>query len=185
MATFTNAVNIFVLDRNGVSIPGAVVQVLDNGAVIGEATTKPNTDAPVTLYLPAAFETVMLRATVEGQRPQEAVIDVRDRNHTFHFPDIVINPPHEGGTPSMTAAWVFGSILLVFFIALVFWNPANLGQTQQQVVKYLVATFVGLFAGFFSGSLKLGGKLPFLNDITIAAAGAFAAFVLVLLLWGR
>jgi len=85
----------------------------------------------------------------------------------------------------MKGAWVFGSILLIFFIVLVFWNPSNLGSTQQQVVKFLVAAFVGLIAGFFTGNLNLGGKVPALSDVTIGAAGGFAGFVLVLFLWGR
>lgn len=87
------------------------------------------------------------------------------------------------GGHSMKATSVFGFILLLFLIGLVIWNPQDLASTQQRVVRILASVFVGIISAFFAGSLKLGGKIPGLNDMTIAGVGGFAAFALVFLLW--
>lgn len=84
---------------------------------------------------------------------------------------------------SAVSAWFFGIVLLVFFMALVIWNPKDLAPTQISIVRLLGSILGGIISAFFSGSLQLGGKVPGLDDVRIAAIGGFAAFVLIFLFW--
>jgi hypothetical protein len=79
-----------------------------------------------------------------------------------------------------TASWVFGSVLVLFLIAFVFWNPATLPGPQQMVVRLLGSVFAGLISAFFVGTMHLQATV---RKIQIAAVGGFAAFCLVFLLW--
>jgi predicted lipid-binding transport protein (Tim44 family) len=75
-----------------------------------------------------------------------------------------------------TASWVFGSVLVPFLIAFVFWNPATLPGPQQMVVRLLGSVFAGLISAFFVGTMHLQATV---RKIQIAAVGGFAAFCLV------
>ncbi len=68
-------------------------------------------------------------------------------------------------------------------MAMVVWNPKDLEPTQVSIVRLLGSILGGIISAFFSGNLQLGGKVPGLDDIRIAAIGGFGAFVLIYLLW--
>jgi len=177
-----HAMNVFVFDRNGTPIANAVVQMLVNDEPIAEVTTKRSLDAPVSFQYPEKkYESIKLRAKV-GEHVKNATVDASERNFSFKFEEIELPRQNSGGT-SMKAAWVFGTVLLLFLISLVFWNPSNLAPTSQKVVRLLASAFGGLVSGFFVGSLNLAGRVPKFNNLTIGAVGGFAVFVLVYLVW--
>lgn len=176
-----HAINVFVVDRNGKPIPDALVQILDNEEPVAEATTKGYSNAPVRFQVSAQYESVKLRAKV-ARYVMVATVDVNEGNYTFKFEKIAL-PKSNAGSSSMKAAWIFGSILLLFLISLVFWNPSTLPPTSQKVIRLLSSVFGGLISGFFAGNLNLAGRIPKLNNITIGAVGGFAVFVLIFLTW--
>ncbi|MDZ8187747.1 MAG: COR domain-containing protein [Nostoc sp. ChiSLP02] len=71
--------------------------------------------------------------------------------------------------------------VLVTFIFLVL-NPRAMEGSTLAIIRFLAATFAGISAYFFTGTLGLEAHVP-LNKTNIKAGGAFAAFVLVLLLF--
>ena len=73
------------------------------------------------------------------------------------------------------AAWIFGSILLLFLILAFFLVPC-LSSDQRGILRFLMALAGGLFAFFFVGGVVLEGKL---RDLAISAAGGAAIFVLI------
>lgn len=78
-------------------------------------------------------------------------------------------PPYE------IAAWVFGSILLIFLISVFFFTPC-LSPDQRGILRFLMALAGGLFAFFLVGGVVLEGKV---KDLAISAAGGAAIFVLI------
>jgi hypothetical protein len=84
------------------------------------------------------------------------------------------------------AAWAFGAVSLLFLMALIFFGPSNLSPNYRPIIRFIAAICAGVVSGFFVGQLRLGGKIPGLDtDMRVAAAGGFAAFALVLLLWSH
>jgi hypothetical protein len=82
------------------------------------------------------------------------------------------------------AAWVFGGVLVLFFMCVIWFKPiAQFNPQQDKLLRVLSAVFVGVISAFFSGNLKLEGKVPVLRDIQIGAIGGFAGFALTILLW--
>jgi hypothetical protein len=80
-------------------------------------------------------------------------------------------------------AWIFGGVLVLFFMGLIWFKPQQLNQQQDKLLRILSSVFVGVMCGFFTGNLKLEGKVPVLNDLQIGALGGFAGFALVFLSW--
>ncbi|WP_353931895.1 COR domain-containing protein [Okeanomitos corallinicola TIOX110] len=71
--------------------------------------------------------------------------------------------------------------VLTTFIVLVL-NPRLMTGGTLAIVRFLAATFAGIAGYLFSGELGLEAKIP-LNKTQVKATGAFAAFVLVLLIF--
>jgi von Willebrand factor type A domain len=101
------------------------------------------------------------------------------------------HPP--GGMPSRAAsitagvnwpAWIFGGLLIVFFMGIVWFRPqTKFDELQQKLVKILAAVCVGVVSAFFTGALRLEGKVPMVKDVQVGALGGFAGFVLTYFLW--
>lgn len=79
------------------------------------------------------------------------------------------------------ATWLFGSISLVFFIAVVFVDLGERSRGQQQAFQIIASIFCGLFGFFLTGGLKLvaDGRLPVIGKATIQAGGGVALFLIV------
>ncbi len=81
-------------------------------------------------------------------------------------------------------AWVFGGILVLFFMGVIWFKPQEQFNAQQQkLLRILASVLVGVISAFFTGSLKLEGKIPGLKDTQIGAIGGFAGFALTFFLW--
>lgn len=76
---------------------------------------------------------------------------------------------------SPIASWIFGSILIVFLIASVFFIKEP-SAFQCGVVRFLMSLTAALFAFFFVGGVVLKGKL---RDLAISATGGFVLFILM------
>jgi hypothetical protein len=81
-------------------------------------------------------------------------------------------------------AWVFGGILVLFFMSIVWFKPqVHFDPTQEKLLRILASVLVGVISGFFAGALRLEGKVPMLKDMQIGAIGGFAGFALTFFLW--
>jgi hypothetical protein len=89
-----------------------------------------------------------------------------------------------GSTHVNWPAWVFGGLLVLFFMAIVWFKPqVQFSDQQQKLLRILASVLVGVISGLFTGALRLEGKIPVMNDVQIAAAGGFAGFALTFFLW--
>ncbi|QLE51405.1 GTPase [Nostoc sp. C057] len=92
-----------------------------------------------------------------------------------HKPSSQISPAERGIALAMALA------VLIVFIVLVL-NPRAMEGGTLAIVRFLAAAFAGISGYLLTGSLNLEAHVP-LSKTNIKATGAFAAFVLVLLLF--
>ncbi|TGD58962.1 hypothetical protein [Flavobacterium humi] len=81
--------------------------------------------------------------------------------------------------------YIFGSILLVFFIYIFLFSPDTLPFYKQRMMAFASSLLAGLFTFFLSGSVKLTGQSPDtrFGKIAIQATSGIAVFILVLIWW--
>jgi hypothetical protein len=201
------SLNVFVVDRHDVPIPKAEISASYEKTSIGGGTTRGLGWAPVVLHFGPDYDHLDLEAKYD-KYSQTKTVNGDAGNFRFKFEEVTMPRTDiaiiAAGTmlfaaicfglwygirnfaSNQSASWVFGSILLLFIMAVVWFKPNEQFQgPQQQLVRILGSVAVGLLAGFFTGSLQLGGKVPFANDIQIAAVGGFAAFVLTFMAWPK
>ena len=84
-----------------------------------------------------------------------------------------------------TGTYIFGSILLVFFIYIFLFSPDSLSFYKQRMMAFASSLLAGLFTFFLSGSIKLTGQSPEtkFGKINIQAGSGIAVFILVLIWW--
>jgi hypothetical protein len=92
-------------------------------------------------------------------------------------------PSHH--TISIVINCVIGAVLVGFLMFLVLYGPAQFSEQQTKIVRFLAATAGGLLSALFLGRLHLGGTVPYLSDVQIAAAGGFAVFIFVMIFWAH
>ncbi|SMO92301.1 hypothetical protein SAMN06265220_10739 [Flavobacterium nitrogenifigens] len=81
--------------------------------------------------------------------------------------------------------YIFGSVLLVFFIYIFLFSPDTLPFYKQRMMAFASSLLAGLFAFFLSGSVRLTGQSPEtkFGKITMQAGSGIAVFILVLIWW--
>ncbi|MCI0628231.1 MAG: hypothetical protein L0387_42365 [Acidobacteria bacterium] len=176
------ALNVFADDKNGTPIPGVEIVASYKGQEIVRGKTLGIPNTPIRLQFPRAYDHLTLQARYRDF-VKHATVDGNAGNFAFRFEEVEVNGKRENNKPH-TVTWVFGGILIIFFMALVWFKPEDaFGPDQSRIIRLLAALAVGLISAFFVGGLKLGGKVPLLPNVVIAAFGGFAGFVLTLLLW--
>jgi hypothetical protein len=90
----------------------------------------------------------------------------------------------------IVAAWVFGSLLLLFLMFFVLYpivknKPLTLDDTTGKILGFFCAAVAGLFGVFFTGTIvaNLGGKGGSIGNIGAQATGGMALFLVVLFWW--
>jgi internalin A len=74
-------------------------------------------------------------------------------------------------------------VVLIAFIVLIL-NPRSMNGNALAIVRFLASAFAGIAGYLVSGDLGLESSIPFMKTKTqVKATGAFAAFVLVFLLF--
>ena len=83
------------------------------------------------------------------------------------------------------ATWIFGSLLLVFFVCVFVFCPAELPEFKQRMLAISSALLSGIFAYFMTGQMKLEikGIKNILGNVGVKATGGTAVFGLVLIWW--
>jgi hypothetical protein len=81
--------------------------------------------------------------------------------------------------------YIFGSILLAFFIYVFVFSPDTLPIFKQRMMAFASSLLAGLFTFFFSGSIKLTGQSAEtkFGKIVVQATSGVAVFILVLIWW--
>ncbi len=79
---------------------------------------------------------------------------------------------HDYQASSPIASWVFGGLILLFLMMVVF---VPIEPTKFPIVRYLMALSAAFFAIFFVGGVLLKGTL---NGLFISATGGFVLFIL-------
>lgn len=85
----------------------------------------------------------------------------------------------------LKASWIFGTLLLVFFIYVFVFSPDTLPEYKQRILAFFSALIAGLFGYFLTGDIGLeihSGQSRF-GNLSIKATAGFAAFVLMLWWW--
>ena len=83
------------------------------------------------------------------------------------------------------ASWIFGTLLVVFFISVFILAPESLPEFKQRILAFFAATLAGLFGYFLTGTigLTLSGVRSQFGEVGVNATGGAALFVGVLIWW--
>jgi hypothetical protein len=83
------------------------------------------------------------------------------------------------------ASWIFGSVLLVFFIYAFLSGQENLPEYKVRMLAFVSALIAGLFGFFLTGDMNLDIHWAHsrFGEVGVKAIGGFALFVLVLIFW--
>ena len=90
-------------------------------------------------------------------------------------PEVQTAPTILSASTSIIASWIFGSLLLLVLIGVLFFRP-NLSPDQRAILRLLMALDVGFFAIFFVGGVLLNGTLM---GLVLSATGGFVLFILI------
>lgn len=96
------------------------------------------------------------------------------------------NPPPPPSKHTAIASWVFGSILLLFYLGLFIFGPDELPEFKHKMLAIVSALLCALFTLFWVGSLNVTVQAKSKwSKIAIQSGGGAAAFVLVLWWWNN
>ncbi|AHF05480.1 hypothetical protein MARPU_08505 [Marichromatium purpuratum 984] len=106
-------------------------------------------------------------------------------------PDVAEMAPTRGAAVLVDSAalsrgvWIFGSLLLLFLVAVFTFAPASLPEYKQRILALCAALLAGLLGWFLSGEigLRLDALASRFGDLAVRASGGLALFVLVLGWW--
>ncbi|HXP51025.1 MAG TPA: hypothetical protein VN922_13790, partial [Bacteroidia bacterium] len=96
-----------------------------------------------------------------------------------------MQPEHPANSGISAASWIFGSILLVFIIAVFTFAPSELPQFKVRILAFSCALLAGLFGFFMTGDigLRFTSVQTKAGKVVVRATGGLALFVLVLWWW--
>lgn len=94
------------------------------------------------------------------------------------------NPPTTSQSRSL-ASWIFGSLLLIFFVYAYLFSPDTLPEYKQRMLAFACALIAGLFGFFLTGAigLQIHSAQTRFGTISIKATAGVALFVLMLIWW--
>ena len=96
------------------------------------------------------------------------------------------DPPSAATRHAAIASWLFGSILLLFYMSVFAFAPAELPEFKHKMLAVFSALLCALFTFFFVGSLHVTVQLKNRwSKIAIQSGGGAAAFVLILWWWNN
>lgn len=96
--------------------------------------------------------------------------------------------PAPKAAPSQSAAtWVFGSLLLLFYVGVFVFGPPVLPDYKHQMLGILSALLGGLFAYFLAGQIVTSAKWTISKGVQIGVrgTGGFGFALLFLFWWGH
>jgi internalin A len=110
------------------------------------------------------------RERIESQKPPEPTMEPKPEKPTISSAERGI-------------ALAMALVVLIAFIVLIL-NPRSMNGNALAIVRFLASAFAGIAGYLVSGDLGLESSIPFMKTKTqVKATGAFAAFVLVFLLF--
>ena len=110
------------------------------------------------------------RGIIESQKPREPTMTPKPEKPTISSAERGI-------------ALAMALVVLIAFIVLIL-NPRSMNGNALAIVRFLASAFAGIAGYLVSGDLGLQASIPFMKTKTqVKATGAFAAFILVFLLF--
>ena len=90
-----------------------------------------------------------------------------------------------GSQSRVSGSWIFGTLLLIFFIFVFSFGPDNLPEYKTRMLALVSALIAGLFGYFLTGDVGIEIKAlqSRLGTIGVKAAGGIALFVLTIIWW--
>jgi SEFIR domain len=106
-------------------------------------------------------------------RPQAG----RDSGQLSHGP--------EEAQGRVRGSWIFGSLLLIFFIIVFSFGPDSLPEYKTRMLALISALIAGLFGFFLTGDVGVEVKAlqSRFGEVGVKAAGGIALFVLTIIWW--
>ncbi len=87
---------------------------------------------------------------------------------------------------AVIASWVFGSLLLLFYLAVFTYAPDELPEFKHKMLGIISALLCALFTFFFVGTLAITGLFENQwSKFAVQSGGGAAAFVLILWWWNN
>lgn len=85
------------------------------------------------------------------------------------------------------ATWIFGSLLLAFYLLAFFFGPPVLANYKYNMLGVISALLGGLFAYFLTGQIVSTSKgfLPGGSQLAVRATGGIGLAVVLLVWWGH
>jgi hypothetical protein len=89
------------------------------------------------------------------------------------------------GHSRLRGSWIFGSLLLIFFILVFSFGPESLPEYKTRMLALMSALIAGLFGFFLTGdiSVEIGALQSRFGSVGVKAAGGIALFVLTIIWW--
>jgi hypothetical protein len=90
-----NTIIVFVFDRNDTPIPGAILQIIEDGKPVTQTEVRSYRDSPARFHLTSDIDCLRIRALVSGAEPQEASVSAVAGVFTFQFAEIDVTDVSE------------------------------------------------------------------------------------------
>ncbi len=86
----------------------------------------------------------------------------------------------------LLAAWVCGTLLLIFYLAVFLFGPPLVSDDKQRILELISALLAGFPAYFLTGTTISAIRVPFKHgaEMSVRASGGMAALAGILL-WGQ
>jgi hypothetical protein len=102
-------------------------------------------------------------------------------------PSLTDSPDPESQQPRSRwlASWIFGTLLLLFFLYVFLFSPDRLPDYKQRILAFISALLAGLFGYFLTGDigLELNSTSAQSGSLKVKATAGLALFVLMLVWW--
>lgn len=94
--------------------------------------------------------------------------------------------PSSANQSRLKGSWIFGSLLLIFFIYVFSFGPDMLPEYKARMLALISALIAGLFGFFLTGDVGIEIKTlqSRFGTIGVKAAGGLALFVMTIVWWG-
>jgi hypothetical protein len=170
--------NVFVVDRNGIPVPGAKVIASDGDELIGSGTTTSTRNRPVGLQLDEAYECIDITVEYKKWRKGPVCVDLTNRNYEVVFEEVSLPQSSTGpSTWEKILVFIFGLtfVIVLLLVALAVPNPTDFQLFVFRIVLALAAAGV---AALIPGFLNIESKTAL---YAVRAGGALGVFLLIYL----
>jgi hypothetical protein len=173
------AMNIHVLDADGVPVPGVTVRLYVDGVAVLSGKTTGYANQPLKLRFNCKVPRLLLKAEFEGKTVEREVL-VTERDATLQLDWFRMPKPASDFQTQNWFAFAFGCVMLVVLLLLPFILPATLPPYIEKFYSKIPLTLLSLGAAGFGAALTgfLLVQIGTQNNL-IRGGGALGMFLVV------